>query len=320
MCGDDDDDDDDGDGDDDDCWLPVITAPPAHLSLSSQRMMGHLCLTGATGTAGPMLTHLLITPPGQGGRNNHERESPLDELSLEDLLTACQSDTWLHCRTHPLRVAEGELELIPADTGRNSGHTPDRSRDSVSRTKLGKKLEYREKTHTDMWHLHTERPMSQTRIRFSSGGCTEEERVVFCPEAAQGSGPAPDQISSLYSVMIGGWSHCIKVPQPWESPEYTIRRVMVSSTVPPPFPRAAKSLPADGALSDKSGQLSLHIIRTDTPAPRSGEIRPKERLTALSPGFGGLCASVGLIRPALMSFYQRINNDSRHLENHIYIH
>lgn len=36
-----------GGGDDDDCsWLPVITAPPAHMSLLSQQMMGHLCLTG----------------------------------------------------------------------------------------------------------------------------------------------------------------------------------------------------------------------------------------------------------------------------------
>lgn len=56
MCGDDD--------DDDDCWLPVITAPPAHMSLLSQQMMGHLCLSGATGIAGPSLTHLLITPSG----------------------------------------------------------------------------------------------------------------------------------------------------------------------------------------------------------------------------------------------------------------
>lgn len=40
MCCDDDD-------DDGDCWLPVITPPPAHMSLLSQQMMGHLCLTGA---------------------------------------------------------------------------------------------------------------------------------------------------------------------------------------------------------------------------------------------------------------------------------
>ncbi|KAI9515972.1 hypothetical protein NQZ68_020500 [Dissostichus eleginoides] len=31
---------------------------------------------------------------------------------------------------------------------------------------------------------------------------------------------------------------------------------------------AAKCLPADQILSDKSGQLSLRLIRTDMPAPR----------------------------------------------------
>lgn len=53
-----------------------------------------------------------------------------------------------------------------------------------------------------------------------------------------------------------------------ESPEYAIRRVMVSSTVLLPFPSAAKSLPVDKIRSDKSRQLSLHFIHTDTPAPR----------------------------------------------------
>lgn len=59
----------DDDNDDDNCcWLPVITAPPAHMSLLSQQMMGHLCLTAATGIAGPSLTCLLITPSGHSKR------------------------------------------------------------------------------------------------------------------------------------------------------------------------------------------------------------------------------------------------------------
>lgn len=36
------------------------------VSLLSQQMMGHLCLTGATGVVGPFLTCLLIIPFGEG--------------------------------------------------------------------------------------------------------------------------------------------------------------------------------------------------------------------------------------------------------------
>lgn len=72
MCG--------GDDDDDDCWLPVITAPPAHMSLLSQQMMGHLCPTGATGIVGPFLTRLLITPSGHGEGPWRERGAWIDAV------------------------------------------------------------------------------------------------------------------------------------------------------------------------------------------------------------------------------------------------
>lgn len=79
-------------GDDDDCWLLVITAPPAHISLSSQQMMGHLCLAGATGVAGAFLTRLLITPSGH--RKSQSRDRRLDQCCpTGDLLSGWQSDT-----------------------------------------------------------------------------------------------------------------------------------------------------------------------------------------------------------------------------------
>lgn len=55
-----------------DCRLLVITAPPAHLSLLLQWMMGHLCLS-ATGIAGPCLTRVLITPSGYKSSQSRER-------------------------------------------------------------------------------------------------------------------------------------------------------------------------------------------------------------------------------------------------------
>ena len=111
MCGDGDDD--DGD-DDDDCWLPVITAPPAHLSLSSQRLMGHLSLTGATGTAGPMLTHLLITPPGHGGEKQSWEGAPPGSAQ------AGGSPDWLPIR-HAAAARVSVLVTLCRPVGRLSG-------------------------------------------------------------------------------------------------------------------------------------------------------------------------------------------------------
>lgn len=105
MCG--------GDGDDDDCWLPVITAPQAHMSLLSRQMMGHLCLSGATGIAGPFLTRLLITPSGHG--KSQSRESRLDQCCpTRDLLSGCQSDMWLLLSSsrHDRRISGNTWEAL----------------------------------------------------------------------------------------------------------------------------------------------------------------------------------------------------------------
>lgn len=80
-------------------------------------------------------------------------------------------------------------------------------------------------------------------------------------------------ISTCVCVCVILWLYCAN----WAmgSPEYTIRRVMVSSTVLPPFPNAAKSFPTDQILSDRSRQLSLNFIRTDMPAPWRQRLRQR---------------------------------------------
>lgn len=83
-----------GDDDDDDCWLSVITAPPALMSLLLRQMMGHLCLTVATGISGPFLPRLIITPSGR--EDSQSRESSLDHFcATGTLLSGCQLDKWL---------------------------------------------------------------------------------------------------------------------------------------------------------------------------------------------------------------------------------
>lgn len=72
-------------GDDDDCWLIVITAPLAHMSLLSQQMMSHLCLTGATGIAGAFLT--LRT-----------QEEPITRQATGSMLSNRGSPVWLAVR------------------------------------------------------------------------------------------------------------------------------------------------------------------------------------------------------------------------------
>lgn len=87
---------------------------------------------------------------------------------------------------------------------------------------------------------------------------------------------------------------CVFLSEPGESPDYTIRRVMVSSTVLPPFPNTAKSLPADQILSDKSRQLSLHFIHTDMQAPRWGRLGQRRRWQPYLKALGIFVAESGL--------------------------
>lgn len=93
------------------CWLlAVINATPAHMS---RQMMGHLCLTGATGITRPLLTHLIITPSGHG--KSQWRQSCLDQwCPTGELLSDSPSDMRLlliSCR-HGHKISGSRWELL----------------------------------------------------------------------------------------------------------------------------------------------------------------------------------------------------------------
>lgn len=105
------------------------------------------------------------------------------------------------------------------------------------------------------------------------------------------------------------WTRALTEPRgPTENREYT--ETYGQPSVLAPFPSTAKSLPQDWSLSDKSGQLSLSFIPTDTSAPPSDEITWTASAAALSRGFGDLRGAVWLIRRALMSPCRFINKHS----------
>lgn len=82
----------------------------------------------------------------------------------------------------------------------------------------------------------------------------------------------------MYVCVFGGCQQTIPSRELWSAPRHSLL-----------FTDAAKSLPQERVLSDKTGQLSLNFIPTDTAARRRGKITPVERVTAPSPGFGDLC-------------------------------